>query len=280
MNVNRQHINSGKDQLIQSRAQNQADPSTILQAYKQGPIQLKAASATSTSGNVIQRLPITRSISKILSETKLNSAEDLEDIKMFLIHRGYKDRLDEIIGKFIDGDFKVSEEDSTVNDADEEIINIVDHQGLNNYEDEKANDQYIEENGITQFARKPNVVSGPKSYGAYKDVAYKTDDKGCIDFSTTHGVPTAWSDPVAPGTEVELSKAGKTINTKDRAQHFAIGDHLLAKAKFGSGGKASQITNYRKSKWTWHHLKDPYKMVLVDMLVHAKHGHNGGVHIW
>lgn len=280
MNVSKQHINSGKDQLIQSRAKNQADPGTILQAYKQGPIQLKAGSATSPSGNVIQRLPITRSISKILSETKLNSAEDLEDIKMFLIHRGYKDRLDEIIGKFIDGDFKVSEEDSTVNDADEEIINIVDHQGLNNYEDEKANDQYIEENGITQFARKPNVVSGPKSYGAYKDVAYKTDDKGCIDFSTTHGVPTAWSDPVDPGTEVELSKAGKTINTKDRAQHFAIGDHLLAKAKFGSGGKASQITNYRKSKWTWHHLKDPYKMVLVDMLVHAKHGHNGGVHIW
>lgn len=280
MNVNKQHINSGKDQLIQSRAKNQADSGTILQAYKQGPIQLKTGSATSPYGNVIQRLPITRSISKILSETKLNSAEDLEDIKKFLIHRGYQDRLDEIIGKFIDGDFKVSEEDSTVNDADEEIINIVDHQGLNNYEDEKANDQYIEENSITQFARKPNVVSGPKSYGAYKDVAYKTDDKGCIDFSTTHGVPTAWSDPVDPGTEVELSKAGKTINTKDRAQHFAIGDHLLAKAKFGSGGKASQITNYRKSKWTWHHLKDPYKMVLVDMLVHAKHGHNGGVHIW
>ncbi len=280
MNVSKQHINSGKDQLIQSKAQNQADTSTILQAYKQGPIQLKAASATSPSGQVIQRLPITRSISKILSETKLNSAEDLEDIKKFLIHRGYQDRLDEIIGKFIDGDFNVPEENSTVNDTDEEIINIVDHQGLNNYEDEKANDQYIEQNGITQFARKPNVVSGPKSYGAYKDVAYKTDDKGCIDFSTTHGVPTAWSDPVDPGTEVELSKAGKTINTKDRAQHFAIGDHLLAKAKFGSGGKASQITNYRKSKWTWHHLKDPYKMVLVDMLVHAKHGHNGGVHIW
>jgi hypothetical protein len=270
MKASKQHTSSGQYQTIQPKADNQAGTSTILQAYKQNTIQF--------SGKVIQRLPITRSISKILSETKLNSDEDLEDIKKFLIHRGYHDRLDEIIGKFLDGDFK--EEDSTVNDVDEEIINIVDHQGLNNYEDEKATDQYIEENGITQFARKPNVVSGPKSYGAYKDVAYKTDDKGCIDFSTTHGVPTAWSDPVDPGTEVELSKAGKAINTKDRAQHFAIGDHLLAKAKFGSGGKASQITNYRKSKWTWHHLKDPYKMVLVDMLVHAKHGHNGGVHIW
>lgn len=272
MKASKRHTSSGQYQTIQPKADNQAGTSTILQAYKQNTIQF--------SGHVIQRLPITRSISKILSETKLNSAEDLEDIKKFLIHRGYHDRLDEIIGKFIDGDFNVSEEDSTVNDTDEEIINIVDHQGLNNYEDEKATDQYIEENGITQFARKPNVVSGPKSYGAYKDVAYKTDDKGCIDFSTTHGLPTAWSDPVDPGTEVELSKAGKTINTKDRTQHFAIGDHLLAKAKFGSGGKASQITNYRKSKWTWHHLKDPYKMVLVDMLVHAKHGHNGGVHIW
>jgi hypothetical protein len=280
MNVNKQHINSGKDQLIQSKAKNQADPSTILQAYKQGPIQLKAGSATSPSGNVIQRLPITRSISKILSETRLKTSEDLDSLILFLKNRGYEDRLDEIIGKFMDGDFKGSEENEKVSEEDEEVINWADHQGLENFEDAEEIDQYIEENNVTQFARKPNVVSGPKSYGAYKDVAYKTDNKGCIDFSTTYGVPTAWSDPVDPGTEVELSKAGKAINTKDRAQHFAIGDHLLAKTKFGPGGKASQITNYRKSKWTWHHLKDPYKMVLVDMLVHAKHGHNGGVHIW
>ncbi len=280
MHLSKQHINSGKDQTVQSKAKNQADASTILQAYKQEPIQLKSESAASPSDNVFQLKPITRSISKILSETRLNTSEDMDSLIAFLTNRGYADRLDEIIGKFIDGEFGGTAEEDEFNDADEEAINWADHQGLENFEDAEAIDQYIDENNVTQFARKPNVVSGPKSYGAYKDVAYKTDDKGCIDFSTTHGVPTAWSDPVDPGTEVELSKAGKTINTKDRAQHFAIGDHLLAKTKYGSSGKASQITNYRKSKWTWHHLKDPYKMVLVDMLVHAKHGHNGGVHIW
>lgn len=272
MKVNTRHINSGLNQTIQSKAQKQANEGAILQAYKKNTIQ--------SSGAVVQRLPITRSVSKILSETRLKTSEDMESLIFFLKSRGYGDRLDEIIGKFIDGDFKGTEESEKVSEEDEEVINLADHQGLDNYEDDKANDQYIEEHNVTQFARKPNVVSGPKSYGAYKDVAYKTDSKGCIDFSTTHNQPTAWTDPVDPGTEVDLSKAGKTINTKDRAQHFAIGDHLLAKSKYGAGGKASQITNYRKSKWTWHHLKDPYKMVLVNMLVHQKHGHNGGVHLW
>lgn len=272
MKITNRHINSGKDSTVQPKAQNQANEGTILQAYKE--------STSRISGPVIQQKPITRSISKVLSETKMESQDDYDGLVFFLKERGYEDRIQEILNSYFDGEFNVSEEDETVSDEDEELINVVDHQGLENHEDEKAIDQYIEENTITQFARKPNVVSGPKSYGAYKDVAYKTDDKGCIDFSTTHNQPKAWADPVDPGTEVELSKAGKTINTKDRAQHFAIGDHLLSKIKYGSGGKASQITNYRKGKWTWHHLKDPYKMVLVNMLVHQKHGHNGGVHLW
>ncbi|WP_343631199.1 HNH endonuclease [Fluviicola sp.] len=272
MKITNRHIHSGKDSMVQPKAQNQAEEGTILQAYK--------TSTSQISGGVIQQKPITRSISKVLSETRLKTSEDMDSLILFLKNRGYEDRLQEIINKFLDGDFRGTEESSDVSEEDEEAVNWADHQGLENHEDEKAIDQYIEEKSITQFARKPNVVSGPKSYGAYKDVAYKTDDKGCIDFSTTHGVPTAWANPVDPGTEVELSKAGKTINTKDRAQHFAIGDHLLAKTKFGATAKASQVTNYRKSKWTWHHLKDKYKMVLVNMLVHQKHGHNGGVHLW
>ena len=241
---------------------------------------LQSLSVKAIPGNVSQLKPITRSIAKLLSETQLNTYTDMEDMKNFLINRGYKDRLDEIIGRFIDGEFKVSEEEATVDDSDEELINLIDHQGLEAHEDEKAIDSYIETNNVTQFARKPNVISGPKSYGSYQNVAYKTDNKGCINFDTPHNTPTKWSNPVDPNTEVDLSKAGKQINTKDRAQHFAIGDHLLSKVKFGNGGKASQITNYRKSKWTWHHLKDPYKMVLVNMEVHQKHGHNGGVHLW
>jgi len=61
------------------------------------------------------------------------------------------------------------------------------------------------------------------------------------------------------GTSVSLA-------TASRPQHFAIADALYE--------------NEREATWTWHHLSEQYKMVLVDMRVHAKHGHNGGIHIW
>lgn len=61
------------------------------------------------------------------------------------------------------------------------------------------------------------------------------------------------------GKEVEIAKAS-------RGQHFAIADMLYP--------------NKRGGAWTWHHLTDEYKMVLVDMEAHRKHGHNGGVFIW
>ena len=77
---------------------------------------------------------------------------------------------------------------------------------------------------------------------------------------------------------LDLSKANKVIDKKNRAQHFAIGDFLYSKNTGKT--KASDTTNLRKGKWTWHHMPDPYKMVLVDMTVHAKHGHNGGVYLW
>lgn len=278
MKVNTGHMNSVQDQAIQSKAKNQADSGIILQAYKKGIAQSVSHGETANSSEgVIQRRVITRSLSRIFAETRLETEDDFQSLIAFLSKSGFEKReFDGIVNRILNGEFKPSEE--KVEDADEEIINWTDHGDLMDYDDPKGVDQYIEGNNVAQLARKPGVISGPKSYGAYKDVAYKTDDKGCIDFENTHGNPTQWSNPVEPNSEVDLRNSNQQIDTKNRAQHFAIGDFLLAKRRNKS--KASDITNHRKSTWTWHHLKDPYKMVLVDMLVHAKHGHNGGVHIW
>ncbi|WP_133065567.1 HNH endonuclease [Niveispirillum lacus] len=135
---------------------------------------------------------------------------------------------------------------------------------------------------VIQYARTGGTLSGPKdynssNYGKFEDVAYRLDGKGSINFETTES-HTKWSDPVVGGSCVNLASAGVAINKTDRAQHFALGDYLYAQSK----GKpyASYTTNLRKGNWTWHHLETPYYMVLVDMNVHAKHGHNGGVYLW
>jgi hypothetical protein len=139
---------------------------------------------------------------------------------------------------------------------------------------------------VMQLARTPNTVSTQASYitknfGQFQDVSYMRDGKGNIDFSSTWGAPTAWSDPVLHGSKVELSTnvtkaghglmpSGKLVNiaSASRSQHFAIGDRL------------DPTGTARQGKYTWHHLSPEYQMVLVDMQVHAKHGHNGGVYLW
>lgn len=139
-----------------------------------------------------------------------------------------------------------------------------------------------QQRSIIQYARTGGTVSGPKdynssNYGKFEDVEYKLSSKGSIDFDKTKN-HKKWVDPVDASSYVNLAHAGVTIDKKDRAQHFALGDYLYAQSK----GKpyASYTTNHRKGKWTWHHLEDHYRMVLVDMNVHAKHGHNGGVYLW
>lgn len=135
-----------------------------------------------------------------------------------------------------------------------------------------------------QMARKGGTVSGPKSYGTptagdFKKVSYTLGRRGEIDFSMgTSAEPNGWKNPVATNSLVNLNDAKVQIKKGDRSQHFALGDKLYAEKN--NLGKASDTTEMRRKKLTWHHLATKHNMVLVDMQVHRKHGHNGGVHLW
>lgn len=256
---------------------------------KQLPVRANAASTQ----KVTQLTVLTRSMWKIVNDTTINSEEEYNSVGNFLKSKGYgNDVIKEILNRIVQKsknnlDVDVfsgfsGEKRDVFDDSDEIGINVVDHGDLNEYDDPTTIDNYLETKlGIVQMARKGNTVSGPKDYstnnfGDFKKVAYTTDAKGSIDFTSPTQQGT-WSNPVYGGSLVNLSNAGKTIDKKNRPQHFALGDYLFAK-KFGK--KASATTNLRKGKWTWHHLPTQYQMVLVDMTVHAKHGHNGGVYLW
>ncbi|HLP56077.1 MAG TPA: DUF4157 domain-containing protein [Fluviicola sp.] len=148
---------------------------------------------------------------------------------------------------------------------------------------------------VIQQARKPGL-SGPKSYGKFKNMLFmKTTPDATIDFdaglgkssSPQNNMPGSFVDmsTVIKGGKVvstiydphkkktvKMNRAGATFDKADRDQHFAISDMLFY---INTGKKPN-----RAGTWTWHHLTPKYHMVLVNMLVHAKHGHNGGVHIW
>jgi hypothetical protein len=139
--------------------------------------------------------------------------------------------------------------------------------------------------GTTQLARGAGA-SGPKSYvsatvGPYVNVTYTRDGDGYFDFKSPSN-RVAWSDPIKGGKvdmEKGCTKAGYGImkdnmtkvklQTATRAQHFSIANRICGIS--GSGSPAG---------YTWHHLKDKYKMVLVDRKVHQQHGHNGGIFLW
>lgn len=138
-----------------------------------------------------------------------------------------------------------------------------------------------------QKARKPGALSYQAGYtthkhGNFKDVTYKLDTLGSIDFGKVNK-QKIWKNPMKPGSEVQLNKGSGKANygitlsgTKikipgaSRGQHFSMANRIMNNG-FGSSSPTD---------WTWHHLTTYYKMVLVDRTVHAKHGHNGGVYVW
>lgn len=246
------------------------------------------------SKSVVQCIPLTRSMTKIIAETVFTSEHDVWDFYNTFKRKYSEVSVLEMINKILAPNHAFSEEkmeeddidcEEAHYDVDEYVANISYHGDLDNYEDGVLIDKYIEEHPI-QLARKGNTITGPKSYngkmGYYSEISYKTGDKGDIDFKFP------WqgkinSDTVLEDSEVDLLKyinktINKTIDKTNRTQHFAYADKLYATKN--RKDNASWATNFRKGQYTWHHLKTPYKMVLVDMTVHAKHGHNGGVYLW
>lgn len=268
--------------------------STFEQIKKFSPVQ------NVNTPNVVQRVVLTRSMRKIVEETEFKREGDEAKMRAYLVGRVGADSIDEIIGR-IKGEPPAVEagaggqnqdsmegveptdtiqEDASKEAADdnEVAINTVDHGDLDNYEEERDD--------IIQLARKGDTTSGPKDYEAssgteFKNVSYKLDGQGCINFTNPVAGHTTWENPVKPGSEVDLTNAKVQINKTDRSQHFGIADKLLSvRENNNPQSPAARITEMRRDRWTWHHLPDKYKMVLVDMNVHAKHGHNGGVYIW
>lgn len=109
---------------------------------------------------------------------------------------------------------------------------------------------------------------------------YDLDGDGNIDFASP-AKWLKWSNPVkGPVINLEansnkkgrgISKNGTLIDIAkgSRPQHFSIANRICKISQTGS-----------PDGWTWHHLLSKYKMVLVDRVAHAKHGHNGGKHFW
>jgi hypothetical protein len=149
---------------------------------------------------------------------------------------------------------------------------------------------------VIQQKRNPGP-SGAKNYLGFTDMLFqKTNPKATIDFDagllnsssknnnkpdslvdlnnmiTGGKVNDTIIDPHKGNITVKCPRAGAPFDTSNRDQHFALADMLYY---INHGSKPN-----RAETWTWHHLETPYQMVLVDMAVHAKHGHNGGVYLW
>lgn len=302
------HDHRSGPSLAVAAASPQAGPERLdLQLHRIQPIHSQA-------GLPIQRVPITRSMAKIINETEFTQEgvelnNEINRMEFVLRTKKYGDQaIQEIINAILEKKKVVSNtnEDQVEINQNDYVVNVMDHGGLGNYEDNSEIENYLVDNivgysqnseqadtemrteevsqprAIYQLARKGGTLSGPKDYdssnfGSFEEVSYRLSGKGSINFKYTES-HTKWSDPVVGGSCVDLASAGVAINKTDRGQHFALGDYIYAQSK--GQPYASYTTNLRKGKWTWHHLETPYQMVLVDMNVHAKHGHNGGVYLW
>ena len=128
-----------------------------------------------------------------------------------------------------------------------------------------------------QLARSPNSISGPKSYGAYANILYTTDAGGNIDFAHPyqHFLGNAYPgglNPTDPASLVDVSTSVAAHGKSNRYQHF--------KEANGKKPLYGGVNGSSPAGWTWHHLTTKHQMHLVNRLVHSKHGHNGGVHLW
>jgi hypothetical protein len=147
---------------------------------------------------------------------------------------------------------------------------------------------------IVQRKANPNTVSFKAKYttslfGVFKNVGYLRDAKANIDFPNAQAHATrVWNDPSIAGSLVNLAQGSANpkrgfISAKQtvkiapggtRGDHFEIANYLSG---LNPGGNARQSPPNK----TWHHLTIAgYHMHLVDMKVHKKHCHVGGMNFW
>jgi len=149
---------------------------------------------------------------------------------------------------------------------------------------------YSKNRSVTQLEFDGPATSGPKDYDTsggedLKQIAYDRDGDGAITFAAPSLGPTSGdaSKNIDTTSYIDLQDVANggipsgSIKNNDRRQHFSVADNMLGLRRKTTRGA---ITALRKGRWTWHHLKTEHQMVLVDMKVHKKHGHNGGVHLW
>ena len=149
--------------------------------------------------------------------------------------------------------------------------------------------EYTEEQ-LAQMKRGPGL-SGPKDTPFMSKAYYRRDLYGNIDFSSVEKLDPdgKWKDPVLPGSQVNLEMNGKKsgygllsngnyvcIADASRQQHFSIANRVARE----NGKTHSQNPATSPDGFTWHHLIDKYKMVLVDRETHRRFGHNGGFYFW
>lgn len=172
-------------------------------------------------------------------------------------------------------------------DEEAEDNSDIDHIGGGAFELEKGAEGYSD---LVQAKRKPGD-SKSKTFtttggSPYKDVVYNRDDPNAnVTFDSPKSHHT-WSNPVH-GAPIDLEDGCKKhygmmlsekivkISDASRDQHFSIANRVAKKKGQTAGEGGNSPDGY-----TWHHLLDKYKMVLVDRKVHQQFGHNGGFYFW
>lgn len=236
--------------------------------------------------NTIQRAVLSRSMQNIVDNTIFETEEDITRFFNVFSLVYAEETVNEMIERILNKNNPDEGYMDDFNVIDNEYgANITYHGDLNEYDNPNEIDQTIASifgsNAPIQRARKPFTISGPKSYigtqGNYKNITYITGAKGDINFETTYN-GQIYKSTVLSDSYLNLDDANVTFDNSDRRTHFALADMLYSARK--KWKNISESTNYRQGKYTWHHLVTPHWMVLVDMEVHKKHGHNGGVYLW
>lgn len=268
---NQKCLSIGNEKKVHKRLLNMVD--NRRSAYELS--QMKKKLNEIKNPNVLQRM-LTRSQ---VHELVMRASKEHVDISGYSIHEQYliKDHarslglniIDDLLSK---GDL-IAEENSDI-----------DHPELGDEpEITKENPYYY----TLQCKRGPGLSAKKTIPPNMKDVIYERDGAGNINFDKPYSY-SSWLTPVLMNNTVNLNEDskkrdyGKVLNgnfvhipSASRQQHFSIANRVAKKHSLIAGNGGSSPDG-----WTWHHLREEYKMQLVHRTVHQQFGHNGGFYFW